>query len=652
MWNCQSFRLRVRGIGLTPRFRAQQARAITELWRTTMLDSRNRTHAALRGPLLAGLLLVLSSAAAAAADAPAGAKVALDLESTCRAEVIQAAVAKVSPTITVKLVSNPSGPALPGGATFTKATKNLGAYCQVTGSFVTNPKTGKTANFLATFPAAWNGKYLQMGCSSHCGQFAVGNAATPVVTITNQGYPGQIIEKGYASIATDEGHEGFAGGSWAVKGPGQVDPDYIDDYYYRADQVLARLGKDFTIAFYTQAMKAPQKIARSYFSGCSGGGRDAFVAASYFPEEFDGIIGGSAYNLMGTGIQAAGYAAVTLRSQDAEVPAALLKQVDPIVKAQCDKLDGVEDGIIQNPMACNFRPERDLPRCKDNQPGEHCFTQAQVETISTVLTAVTDEDGKLVQPGFSVSELNIGFSARPKDLAAIDPWPDSGSTAGGLWSLADASIKIFAHQNDPDFHTRSILKYQAGGPGSVTAFRTVVPKAEFARVMTEGRPGIGHFPENADKLIKLNRKFLIWHNLSDEKLTPYMSVNYYKQLARRQGGYAKLQNNVRLFGIPGSSHCSMSGVGPNNFDALTAMEDWVEKGKAPDALLAKLYNPDSPMIDPAKTPLRTMPLCKFPEMAHYSGEGDVKDAANWSCPANDQSMLKVGESGRQAGVIE
>jgi feruloyl esterase len=617
-----------------------------------MYTSQILTAKTLPGSTLVALLLTVACSTAFAADATSTAGTVLDLASVCRPEVIQSAVAKLTPAMTVKQVTNPSGPALAGGAVFTPASKTLGAYCQVTGSFVTNLKTGKTANFLATFPAAWNGKYLQMGCSSHCGQFAVGNAAVPIVTITNQGYPGEIIQKGYASIATDEGHEGFAGGSWAVKGPGQVNDDYIEDYFYRADKVLARLGKEFTVAFYTQAMKTPQKISRSYFSGCSGGGRDAFVAASYFPEEFDGIIGGSAYNLMGTALQAAGYAAATLRSLDAEVPSALLKQVDPIVKAKCDKLDGVEDGLVQNPMACDFRPDRDLPRCADNKPGERCFTQAQIETISTVVTAVTDEDGKVVQPGFSVTELNTGFTARPKDLAAIDPWPDSGTTSGGLWSLADASLKIFAHQNDTDFHTRSILKYQAGGSGTVTAFRTVVPKAEVARAMAAGRMGIGHFPENADQLIKLDRKFLIWHNLSDEKLTPYMSINYYKQLAKLHGGYAKLQNNVRLFGIPGSGHCSMVGVGPDNFDALAAMEDWVEKGKAPEALLARLYDPNSPMVDPAKTPLRSMPLCKFPEMAHFSGMGDNKDAANWSCPANDQSMLKVGESGRQAGVIE
>ena len=604
---------------------------------------------------LAALWVVVTSATGSAADLPAGAKVVPDLEAFCRSEVVQTVAKSLTPAVTVKEIGN--GPKSSGGAKFVAAAKDWPAYCQVTGSFITNPKTGKTANFLATFPAAWNGKYLQMGCSGHCGQFAVSDPSQLIATITNQGYPRESIIKGYASFATDEGHEGFAGGTWAIKGPGKVDEEAIEDLYYRADQVLARVGKELTIAFYADATKKPQKIARSYFNGCSGGGRDAFVAAAYFPEEFDGIIGGSAYNAMGAPFQMAGVPAAALRSEDAQVPAELVRQIDPIVKARCDKLDGVEDGLIQNPAACDFRPERDLPRCDGNTPAGQCFTQAQIETISTVLTAVTDEDGNVVQPGFSVSEVQPATfltPKRPTDLAALDPWPnsDTGGLDGGYWPLADAFIKVFIHKNDPNFFTRSLFTFKSGGPGSVTGYRIVVPKAEVARVRSEARMGIGHFPQNAARLIELNRKFLIWHNLSDQVLTPYMSINYYKTLAKLHGGYAKLQNNVRLFGIPGSGHCSMSGIGPNNFDALAAMEDWVEKGKAPDGLLAKLYDRNSPMIDPGKTPLRTMPLCKFPEMAHYSGTGDIKDAANWSCPPTDTSMLRVGESGRQAGVIE
>lgn len=602
-----------------------------------------------------GVSLALVATAGCAVEreaAPERPQVA-DLQALCRPEAVQAIASMVSSTkVTVQQI--PIDPKLAGGVKFFAATDKLPAFCQVTGSFVTNPKTGKTANFLATFPANWNGKYLQLGCSGHCGNFAVSNPATPVITITNQGYPGQIIEKGYAAFATDEGHVGMEAVSWAVKGPGQVDEDTITDYLYRADLVLSRMGKAFTTAFYDRANGASRKISYSYFSGCSGGGRDAFVAASYFPEAFDGIVGGSAYNLMGRAFHGTGTALATIRTEDAAVPDSMLALIDPIVKAQCDKVDGVEDGLIQNPAACNFRPERDLPRCEGGKPGGQCFTPTQIETVSTVLTAATDEQGNVVQPGYSVSEVLPGFAPTipPKDRAAEDPWSHATGLDAQMWSLANGSLKVFVHKNDPKFSSRSIVSFRSGGPGNVTGYRAVVPRTEVARAMAAGRMGIGHFPENAARLIKLNRKFLIWHNFSDEKLTPYMSINYYKQLAKMHGGYARLQNNVRLFMIPGSSHCSMSGVGPNNFDALTAIENWVEKGQAPDALPAALYDPKSPMIDRSKKPVWTMPLCNFPEMARYSGQGDVRDAKNWSCPSGDTSMLKVGESGRRAGVIE
>jgi feruloyl esterase len=606
----------------------------------------------------ASLGLTLCSAAARAAPAQASAATvpavtAADLQSFCQTDKVQAIAASLSGTkVVVKQIEEPL--TFRGGTRFVAARGTVPAFCQVQGSFVTNPTTGKTANFLATLPVKWNGKYLQLGCSGHCGNFAVNNPVTPLVTITTQGYPGQIMIKGYAAFATDEGHVGFEGGTWAAKGPGRVDEDAITDFYYRADKVLSRMGKDFTTAFYAARNGTPRAIARAYFNGCSGGGRDAFVAASYFPEDFDGIIGGSAYNLMGRGIHAVATSIVTLRSPDAMVSDAQLALVEKIVQAQCDAQDGVKDGLIQNPAACNFNPARDLPKCVGDTPGGECFTKAQVETISTVLSATTDEHGKMVQPGYSVSELQSAFAPPrpPKDPTSADPWPDDGTQNGGLWVLGNADLKVFARHNDPNFSSRAIISFKAGGPGQVTGFHSVIPQADVSEALQQGRAGIGHFPENADRLIELNRRFLIWHDFSDEKLTPYTSINYYKALARRHGGYENLQKNVRLFMIPGAGHCSMSGIGPDNFDPLTAMENWVEKGEAPDALLAKLYDPKSPMIDPSKTPMSTMPLCKFPEMAHYSGSGDVKDAANWTCPPGDKSLLKVGESGIQAGVVQ
>jgi feruloyl esterase len=618
-------------------------------------------------PLAIAALLLAGGAAAAygigrtsAAEAqpatPTAPEAEAALKAACQPEAAQAVAASLAGAkVTVRPIEE--FPKFQGGVRFVAAHGGVPAYCQIQGSFVTNPATGKTANFLATLPANWNGKYLQLGCSGHCGNFAVSDPAMPFITITNQGYPNQIIIKGYAAFATDEGHVGMEGGTWAQKGPGQVDRDAITDYYYRADKVLAQVGKAFTTAFYGHLKGAPQKIAYSYFSGCSGGGRDAFVAASYFPEEFDGIIGGSAYNLAGRAYHAVGTALATLRTPDSGIPASLLPLVEKTVMAQCDALDGVKDGLIQNPAACKFSPERDLPHCTGDKPGDQCFTKAQRETLSTVFSAATDEHGRVVQPGYSVSELQGDFAppTPATDPSGAEPWPDK-NPQGGLYALGNAALKVFAHNNDPDFSSRSIVSYRAGGPGQVTGYHMVIPQAEVAAVRAATRPGVGHYPENADKLIKLNRKFLIWHNFSDEKLTPYMSVNYYKQLAKLQGGYAKLQDNVRLFMIPGSGHCSMSGVGPNNFDALTAIENWVEKGKAPEALPARLYPEMKVTVvtlpDMSKPPIHSMPLCKFPEMARYSGKGDVKDAANWTCPAGDTRMLTVGESGRQAGVID
>lgn len=608
------------------------------------------------------LLMQLSAVAYPADQAPARIRVA-NLEAFCRPQTLQSLISRLSTTATVKELppENVVMAAMPGGTRFVAAAGNLPAYCQVSGSFVTNPKTGKTANFLATFPDDWNGKYLQMGCSGHCGQFAVSNAATPVVTVTNQGLPGDILRKGYASFATDEGHVGFSGGAWAIIGPNHVDEDAIEDFYHRATRVLARFGKQLTVAVYGEATKSPQTLARSYFGGCSGGGRDAFVAASYFPEEFDGIVAGSAYNLVGTSLHAAGVAVAQLRADDAVVTEELIGKMNSIVRSRCDKVDGVEDGLVQNPAACDFRPDRDLPRCAGGAPHEQCFTRAQIETLSTLLTAMTDEQGNVVQPGFSVSEVLPFFrmTGRPKDLTAADPWPlatNSADTAsgGGLWDLGNSTMKVFIHENDPGFFTRSLFTYAAGGPGPVNAFRAVVPAAEVSKALSMARMGIGHFPENAATLIKQDRKFLIWHNFNDEKLSPYMSINYYKRLAKLHGGYEELQKNVRLFMLPGTAHCSGGGVpvGPGSFDALTAIENWVEKGLAPDALLATLYQPTAYSVDFSKPLGRTMPLCKFPTMARYSGKGDVNDAANWSCPPDDQSLLKIGESGRQAGVVD
>lgn len=604
--------------------------------RTDAFDARTASRGQQRTRHAAGLTITLAMVASVAASHTTATAnpvpIASDLQGLCTVEGVQAVASTLATGVTVKKVDN--GP-FPTATRFVAAAGMIPAYCQVTGSFVTNPKTGKTANFLATFPAKWNGKYLQSGCSGHCGQFYVSNPAMPSITVTAQGYPEQIIEKGYAHFATDEGHVGMDGGKWAIRKDGTVDQDYVDDFLYRADLVLADMGKEFTKGFYARANGKSAKLTRSYFNGCSGGGRDAMVASSYFPEKFDGIIAGSAYNIMGVALQSSGIGLLAAQSKTVVSPAQLA-QLDSIVKAQCDGLDGVKDGIIQNPAACNFRPERDLPKCDGDTPGGQCFTKAQVNMVSTVLTGITDEKGDVLQPGYSVSELQVGGGP-------------------GLSGLGDAVQKIFVHRNDPSFSLASNYAFRDGGPGLITGYRAVVPAAEADRLKAAIRLGMGHLPENSGGLMKSNTKLLMWHNWSDEALTPYNSINYYTRLAKDHGGYANVQKKARLFMIPATSHCSIGGIGPNSFDALSAIENWVEKGQAPDALRANVaarqFTPGAKPAAALQYPNWTQTLCKFPEMARYSGKGDVKDAANWSCSPKDKRMLTIGETGRQAGVL-
>jgi len=576
-------------------------------------------------------LAALVSAQTGTAQAPAPVALSAQrLQAMCEAGAAQSAATGLSSAITLKAVPTTM---FNTATRFVAARGDVPAFCQVSGSFVTNPATGRTASFLATFPANWNGKYLQSGCSGHCGQFFVNNPAMPTFNVTGQGEAFQVIRKGYAHFATDQGHQGLDFTSWAIRKDGSVDGDAIADWAWRADAVLAKVGKEYAAAFYAAATGEKRAVARSYFNGCSGGGRDALVKASYMPGAFDGIIAGSPYDPVGVPLHGAALELVSKRASDAIANPAQLALMDRIVKAQCDGLDGVKDGIVQNPAACNFRPERDLPLCEAGKTGDTCFTRPQIETISVSISALTDENGRVIQPGYSVSEFQQAYM---------------------LGLQGGAVQKVFALNNDPATDLGKLYTFRSGGPGPVTNFHAVIPASHAARILAANGKASGHRLGNWGAMMRGKTKLLLWHNLSDEALTPYMSYRLYQGLAAKFGGYAKVQQRARFFTLPGTSHCSIGGVGPNSFDALGALENWVERGQAPEALRASVvdrqFTPGAPKAAALATPNRTGLLCKFPEMARYKGAGDVGDAANWTCAPGDKRMLTVGEAGRQAGL--
>ncbi|KHK90332.1 tannase/feruloyl esterase family alpha/beta hydrolase [Novosphingobium malaysiense] len=586
-----------------------------------------------------------------------------DLQAVCTPQVLGKAVARVSPTMTVGEIPNilqrlTSGvivaAAIPGGARYVPAAGKIPAYCEFTGTFVTNVKTGKTAHYIATLPQAWNGKYLQFGCGGNCGHVrTIEDYSNPHAM---EGYPLDPLVRGYATFGTDGGHDS-SNSFWAVTPEGKPNQDAIEDWAWRAAKKLAVAGKQATVNIYELATGRRREIERAYFNGAGGGGRDVLIAATRYPQEFDGIIAGDpVLDPAGLGMYLIGMGLGQIRSQGAYVPDYLLARVNGVVKARCDGKDGLVDDIIQNPAACDFRADRDLPRCDGTQAVTRCFTAEQIRTLSVAMSAVTDENGAIVHPGVSIGEFYLPhetFKLKPwpKDIAAAEPYPPGGPMHG-LWSLGEPVLRYMAFADVPGYTHRSLFRFEDGTKGQVDSYHAVVPAKMAALAAERTKSARVDPPERLAKFIRRDGKLLIWLGLADRMLSPYGMVNYYRKAASRFGGYDALQKNVRLFGLPGVSEGRGDGPGPKNFDSLTAMEDWVERGQAPETMLATLYDVDDPEAIVGKQATRTMPLCMYPAMARYRGTGDINEAKNWSCLAGDRSMLAVGEAGRLAGVQE
>jgi len=220
----------------------------------------------------------------------------------------------------------------------------------------------------------------------------------------------------------------------------------------------------------------------------------------------------------------------------------------------------------------------------------------------------------------------------PIDFAAAEPWGDAGFAPAPLtWQFVDHIAK-FLVERDPTFNVRTFDVSLAGVVGD-EALRLWDQRTE---------AGDGDVPASFEPFIKLGKKLLIYHGYSDPALPAFRTVKFYRDLEQAApGGYRDLQENVRLFMVPGMQHCG-GGPGPNTFDTLTALENWVEHEEAPDVIIASHATLGT--VD------RTMPLCKFPEQPRYSGVGDVHDAANWSCPVNDRRLLDIGPNGILAGL--
>jgi hypothetical protein len=454
------------------------------------------------------------------------------------------------------------------------------AYCRVTG--LISPEVA----FEVSMPDKWNGRFYMIGNGGLAGD-ALDNAGR--VTQRNG-----ALKLGFAFAQTNTGHD-------AGKEPSGTfvlsNPQKAIDYAYRAVHLTAVTTKEITKQYYGKP------VSHAYWNSCSNGGRQGLIEAQRFPEDFDGVLANAPW------VDQTGFTIGAMWNQqalsDAAVTPAKLAMVAEKVMGKCDAIDGLKDGLIDDPRKCNFDPVRDVPACKAGVDGTDCLTPAQAAAIKKVYSG----------PSSSGKPFFTGFM--PGSEAVI---PGANGANSGWMNLI---VSAQPTGKPADFNlAEGIMRYLVLKPPQVNYdYKTFNFDRDIPLLDDWGKLADA---KNADLSKFKNRggKLLVTHGWADGVLEPMMSVNYYEKAVATNG--PQTGNFFRLFMVPGMAHCS-GGIGPDRNDAMTAMINWVEKGKAPASIMA------SRVVN--NQVVRTRPLCAYPQVARYSGKGSIDDAANFQCVA-------------------
>jgi feruloyl esterase len=345
--------------------------------------------------------------------------------------------------------------------------------------------------------------------------------------------------------------------------------------------------------------------ARSYFQGCSAGGEQAMQEAQRYPADFDGIIAGDPANNWTHHYIGGHLWAALAMSGDGYIPASKVPVVADAVNNACDALDGIKDGVLNDPRRCHFDPA--TLACKQGD-APNCLTVAQVEAVKKLWTGVRNADGDQLYPG-----LVPGGEAGPGGWANWITGTEPGK--GGHANLGIPFFKYVVFE-DPNWDYRTFKFDAPAGFDNDVDFTD----AKAAAMFNAMNPDLSAFKARGGKLIH-------YHGWSDPDITPLNSVNYYESVAKAMshGGNHGLRDTrefYRLFMVPGMQHCG-GGPGPSNFNMLDALDQWVDHGVAPDKIIASHLT--NGIVD------RTRPLCPYPMEAQWTGSGSTDKAENFVC---------------------
>ncbi len=471
----------------------------------------------------------------------------------------------------------------------------LPEHCRVLGTI--RPTPDSDIKFQVWLPTAtWNGKFQGSGNGGFAGSINYTGLATSV-------------QRGYAGASTDTGHSGKDEDTAWAKGH----PEKIVDFGHRAIHVMTVKAKEILKAFYGEA---PQ---RSYFASCSNGGRQALMTAQRYPEDYDGIIAGAPANDWTGLIFGFVWNAQALLKQDAFVPGSRAGLIQSAVSEQCDANDGVIDGVVGSPLACKFKPEK--LRCTEGQT--ECLTAPQLGALQAIYAGARTPQGRQLFPGFTP-----GAEVGTIPGISWDGWV-LGQSAGTSTQARFATNFMRGMVTGNDNWQLSDFSFE----------RDVQPIQEkFGPILNATDPDLSRFAARGGKLI-------LFHGWNDAAIPPMNAINYFDSVGERMGG-KKRDEFTRLFMLPGVQHC-FAGPGPSSFGGLTAtvqppnpsgdlsaaLEQWVEKGVAPESVRAiRAKNMVLALFDPTAGGVeRSGLICAWPKQAKWNGKGDAADAASYTC---------------------
>ena len=426
-------------------------------------------------------------------------------------------------------------------------------------------------------PAQWNQRFHLTPCAGYCGAVN-GNACN------------FTLARGYASITGNGGHDAHPAfdGVWAANSP-----NLQEDFAWRHNHVITIAGKAIATKFYGQP------IARSYMSGCSKGGHAVLMEAQRFPEDFDGLQAiAPVYDLTGRVMAGAWNAqAVADAERRSVLNNAVAETVQKSVLARCGAQAGVDEGLVTDPASCDWRPE--MIACSASNSESGCLTDRQVDAVKRLMRPAVNSKGEVVYAYGDIAGTATEWAGwhygRGGNPAAPQAFANYSLHEQFLKYMADPTVR---KDVDP-------LKFDLDrGPASLARARKLYDATS---------PDLRRFKSRGGKL-------LMWHGLSDAAILATSSVAYYEDVQKLMGSRAATQDFFRLFLIPGVHHCS-GGPGLTDFDALTLLENWVEKGQPPDVLMA------SRKVNGVTE--RTRPIYPYPMLARYSGQGDPKQASSF-----------------------